>query len=150
MSEVKRQIPFRLTESEVNILDSVAKERGCKRIDLIRAYIKSLDDDTSEGICKDTCDIQEDTRDIPSDSCLMETLQAAVDALTSQLAAKDNQISEKDDQIASLTRALAAEQKQVNEAHVLHAADKKKELVLESSAEQGERVSRVWWKRLFG
>lgn len=76
-----------------------------------------------------------------------EKHDAVVEALISQLAVKDKQIFALQAQLSDTTKALLAAQDTAKAAQLLHAADKKEELLPEATADEGKdkTTRKRWW-----
>lgn len=113
-----KSMTFRLSESDIELLQRIMDARGCSKADAIRFAIQSGADA-----------IQADSRE----SGGVEAAAAAIAALTRQLDAKDAQI-------ADLAEALRGAQDTAKAAQALHAQER---AALES-AEQ--KAARRWWQ----
>lgn len=72
---------------------------------------------------------------------------AAIEALISQLAVKDGQIESLQERLGQTTSALLAAQESIKAAQLLHAADKKEELLPEATADEDKdkTTKKRWW-----
>lgn len=76
---------------------------------------------------------------------------ATIEILREQLRVKDEQIANLSEQLSSTTKALLNAQEQVAAAQLLHAADRKDDLLPQSHEEQPEEKPRQgFFARLFG
>lgn len=117
-----KQKVFRLTETQINTLKSIATERGCTETDVIRSCIDQLSIKQPEKA---------------------EYSNEAIAALTGQLAEKDRTIDRLLDALAESQRVLGEAQEATKAAQALHAAEKQETMALESPEQKMSR-----WKRL--
>lgn len=110
-----KAMTFRLSESDIELLQRIIDARGCSKADAIRFAIQS-----------GASAIQTESRDSGGN----EAATAAIAALSKQLDAKDAQIADLNARLSETTQALASAQRAVEQSHMLHAADKKEGLLL--------------------
>lgn len=153
---------FRLSDEQISKLKQAAELRGCTQTDMVRSFIDSLDGDNHDA--RDTKgDTHRDTQVIHAEPYACHTSEEtpakppvrdfADDATSAAIAALTEQLAVKDRQISDLSSALVSAQKSVEQAHALHAADKKAALEgpLETAsappaAESARKTGR--WRRL--
>lgn len=93
----------------------------------------------------------------PSSATFGTSKNATIDILREQLRVKDEQLRAKDEQIASLgeqlsqtTKALLNAQEQIGAAQLLHAADRKDDLLPKPQEQSEEKPRQGFFVRLFG
>lgn len=92
--------------------------------------------------------------DVPADSKsskmkqkTIELLAAELETLRDQLKVKDEQIKVLQEQLGQTTSALLSAQESIKAAQLLHAADKKEELLPEATADEDKdkTARKRWW-----
>lgn len=120
------QKAFRLTESEIQTLESVAKACNCTQTEVIRQCIQALKDGRLSFIQEGIQDApKSDTSDTPGDTVETDALRDEIAVLKAQVETQTSQLAAKDSQIAEGMAALAKAQQLTDQAQQLHAQDSK-------------------------
>lgn len=123
---MKLKKSYRIEEELVAELEEYARENGISAAEAIGIAIRSVRQ--SGQACPTLCPTNDGADD--SGDKALEALIAQLSALQSQLEVKDGQISDLNARLSEATQALASAQRAVEQSHMLHAADKKEELLL--------------------
>lgn len=123
---------FRIDENLISELQLYADNKNITLTEAVESAIRAA------IRLPDTCQTQSHTEESPENKKPDLTIQALID----QLAIKDKQIAENIETIRDLNSNLSKALDSTSQAHVLHAADKKEDLLLESK-EQKQKIERL-------
>lgn len=107
---------FRLSESDIELLEQLAKERGVSKTQVIRDALLVL------------TNVNTDSKPVNTPETPSETATTAASELALQLTKKDEQIAAKDEQIATLHKLLDQQQLLLSQQQQLSLADKQTQL----------------------
>lgn len=122
----KKQKAFRLDENILHELETLCNEWNINQTEAVERVIHLAFESYTDSYTETE---QSYTKD--------QTLDSAFKALEKQLEVKDVQIE-------TLNKALLNAQEQGKAAQVLHAVEKKEDLLLES--QDAKQVKKPWWK----
>lgn len=130
---MKLKKSYRIEEELVTELEEYARENGISAAEAIGIAIRSVRQSgqscpTNDEACRTKCRTS-DEADNSGDKTL-EFLSDQLSTLQSQLEVKDRQISDLNARLSETMQALTSAQRAIEQSHMLHAADKKDDLLL--------------------
>lgn len=124
---------FRINEIIASELEKQAKKQGISQTEFLERAIQSAIREPY------TCHTDEGA-----------TEGTVIEVLREQLLAKDEQIASMSAQLTTTTKALLLAQEQIGAAQLLHAADRKDDLLPKPQEQAEEKPRQGFFARLFG